>query len=161
MLGLPDGGLQAADGQRVFRAHVDVTLRRAYGVTGNGHAFQYAMGIAFEHAAIHERPRIAFISVADDKFALALGLGHRGPFEAGGVTRAAASPQTAFDHPIDDFHGLHLQQHLMQSLIAVGRDVSFDAFGIDHAAVFEHNRHLLREERMVRVTFLGGRLAAF
>ncbi len=53
--GLLDGGLQPADGKRIFRADVNVTLIGADGVTGDGHALDDGVRVAFENAAVHER----------------------------------------------------------------------------------------------------------
>ena len=68
LLGLLDGGLQPADGQRIFGAHVDEALVRAHRVGRDGHAFQHAVRIAFQHAAVHERAGVALVGVADDVF---------------------------------------------------------------------------------------------
>ena len=69
--GLGDGRLQPLDGQRIFGADVDVGLRRADAVGGDGHAFEQAVRIAFDHGPIHERAGIAFVGVADQIFLVA------------------------------------------------------------------------------------------
>ena len=57
LLRLLDGGLQARDRQRIFRADINKSLVRADGVGGDGHAFEHAVRIAFQNAAVHERAR--------------------------------------------------------------------------------------------------------
>ena len=47
-----------------------IALGRTDGIGGNQHAFEHAVRIAFEHAAIHERAGIAFVGIADDIFLL-------------------------------------------------------------------------------------------
>ena len=49
----------------------------------------------------------------------------------------------------------------MQGLVAIRRDVGFDAFGVHDAAIGQHDGHLLGEERIFRVAELHLRLAAF
>ena len=72
-----------------------IALLRAHGVGRDGHAFQHAVRIAFEHRAVHERAGIAFVGVADDVLFLLAGLGHGAPLEARGIARAAAPAQPA------------------------------------------------------------------
>ncbi len=161
MFGLADGGLQAGDRQRIFGAHVDVTLIGADRVAGDRHAFEHPMGIALEHATVHERPGIALIGVADDEFALALRLGHGRPLKPGRIPGAAPAPQAALDEVVNHLLGLHFQQHLVQRLVTLGGDIGFDALRIDHAAVFQHDGHLLRKEGVRRIALLRRGFAAF
>ena len=74
--------LQALDGQRIFGAHVDEALLRADRVGGDRHAFEHAVRIALQHAAVHEGARVAFVGVADDVLLLLAGLGDRAPLQA-------------------------------------------------------------------------------
>ena len=74
LLGLLDGGLQPADGQRIFGADIDEALVGADRIGGDGHAFEHAVRIALEHAAVHERAGVAFVGVADDVFLLRSGV---------------------------------------------------------------------------------------
>ena len=95
--------LQPLDGQRIFRPDVDVTLVRADRVAGDRHAFEHAMRVAFQHAAVHERAGIAFVGVADHVLlAAAVGLGDRAPLQPGGKAGAAAPAQPALRHLVDD-----------------------------------------------------------
>ena len=67
----------ALHGQRVLGAHVDQRLVGADRARGDHQPLEHAVRIAFHHAAVHERARVALVGVADDVF-LALGL-RRGP----------------------------------------------------------------------------------
>ena len=71
LAGLLDGDIERLDRQRIFRAAVDVALACADRVGGDDHAFDHGMRIAFQHAAVHERARVAFIGVADHVFDIA------------------------------------------------------------------------------------------
>ena len=158
---LLDRRLQPADRQRILRAHVNEALVRPHRVSRDGHAFQHAVRVALQHAAVHERAGIPFVGVANDVFLLAGRLGDRRPLEAGRIARAAAPAQPALDHRIQHFLGGHLPQHVVQGLVTVGRDVGLDALRVHEAAVGQHDGHLLREERMLRVAALHLGLAAF
>ena len=70
-LGLGDGRLQPLDGQRILGADVDVGLRGADAVGGDGHAFDQPVRIALDDGPVHERPGIAFVGVADQVFLVA------------------------------------------------------------------------------------------
>jgi len=106
--------LQAADGQRIFGAHVNETFAGAHGIGGDGHAFENAVRIAFEHAAVHERAGVALVRVADDIFLRAFRLRDRGPFQTGGITRAAAAAQTALDDGVHDLLRHHFAEDVVQ-----------------------------------------------
>jgi hypothetical protein len=103
--GLADGHLQPFDGQGIFAAHVDVAFFGPHGVGGQGHAFQNAMGVAFQNAAVHERAGVAFVAVADDVALGAFRFGHRDPFEAGGIATAAPTAQAAANHFVNHLAG--------------------------------------------------------
>ena len=150
LLGLLDGDLQPRNRQRIFRAHVNKSLVRADRVSRDGHAFEHAVRIAFQNAAVHERAGIAFVGVANDIFFRAGRFGDRAPFETGGKTRAAASAQTALHHRLDHVLRRHFMQRLVQGLVAIRRDVAFDALGIHDAAVREHDGKLFRKKRRIR-----------
>ena len=145
-LGLANRVAQAFDGQRIFGAHIDVAFRRADGIRGDQHAFEHAVGIAFEHAAVHERAGIAFIRVADDIFLSADGFRYRAPLQARGIACSATAAQAALGNLIDDFARRHLGERFDQGTVAVGGNVIFEAIGIDDAGVLQHNFFLALEE---------------
>ncbi len=93
---------KAADRQGVFGADVDVALAGADGVGGDGHAFEDALRIALQDAAVHESAGVALVAVADDVFLGAAGLGDRAPLEAGGIAAAATAAQAALGDLFDD-----------------------------------------------------------
>src|ERR1039457_7152477 len=152
--GLPDGGLQGIPRQRGFGANVEKALLGAHGVGRDGHAFQHAMRVAFEHRAIHERAGIALVGVADDVFFLLAGLGHGAPFEARGIARAAPPAEAAADDLLNRFLRAPPGDGVYQREVAVVGDVVFDALGIDLAAVLQYDLLLALEEGHVRGTFL-------
>ena len=78
-----------------------IALAGADGVGRNRHAFDHAVRIAFQDAAIHERAGVAFVAVADDVLHVAGGLGHRAPLQSGRITAAAAPAQAALGDLLD------------------------------------------------------------
>jgi hypothetical protein len=68
--------------QRVFLAHVDVALGGADGISPEDQAFENAVRIAFEQAAIHVRARISLVAVHDHILGIA-----RGPSELSPTSR--------------------------------------------------------------------------
>jgi hypothetical protein len=150
LLGLPNRRFQPLDRQGIFRAHVDESLARADRVSRHRHAFKNAMWIAFQDAAVHVGSGIPLVAIADDVFLIGDRLGHRSPFQAGRVTRAAAPAQSAVGDDLDDFFGRHLVDHVDQRLVSTVRDVIFDPLRIDRPAVLEGDLHLLFKKRDVR-----------
>ena len=114
------------------------------------------MGVALESRAVHVRARVALVGVADHVL-LALGLLlSELPLHAGREARAAAAAQARLEHLVDDLLGRHLEEHLLDRLVAVARDVVLDLLGVDHAAVDhaavpEDDAVLLLVERDVRL----------
>jgi hypothetical protein len=159
---LGDGGVQALQRQRVFRAAVDIALRCADGVGGDGHALDQAVGVALDDAAVHEGPRVALVGVADHVFGLALGEAGELPLQAGGEAGAAAAPQPGGLHLGQHAARGHLLQHPGQGGVAVAGDGLPDLLGVDQAAVAQRDALLLAVERQLRVArdgvVVGGRL---
>ncbi len=150
--GLGQGGFQTVDRQRIFRADVDIPLAGADGVSGQTHAFDDAVRIAFHDRAIHERARVAFIGVADNKF-LRAGIAFReGPFLPGGETCAAAAAQAGSFHRVDDILGRHLGQGFADGLVTAIGDIFFDFFRIDQTAIAQRNPFL----EPIKRNFIGG-----
>ena len=148
---LANRDLEAVNGERVLRADVDEALRGADRVAGDRHRLEDRMGVALESRAVHVRARVALVGVADHVL-LALGLLlSELPLHAGREARAAAAAQARLEHLLDDLLGRHLEEHLLDRLVAVARDVVLDLLGVDHAAVAEHDAVLLLVERDVRL----------
>ena len=111
----------------------------------------HSVGIAFEHASIHERAGISLVAVADDVLPFSARLLHDAPLEPRRIARAAAAPQSAPTDFLDHLLGRHFVDGLGERGVAAGPDVLVDAVRIDEAAVFEHDLQLRREERNARV----------
>jgi len=118
------------------------------------------VGVALEDAAVHERPGIALVRVADHVLLGGGRLGHGGPFEAARVAGAPAAAEPALDHRVDHVLGRHLAKHGVQGAVAFGLDVRLDALRVDLPAVGQHDGMLFLEEGVAGVTPLYGRLGA-
>ncbi len=136
-------GLQARDRQRILGTHVDVALAGANGIGRDGHALNNPLRVALEHAAVHEGAGVALVAIADDVLQLAGRLGHRAPLEAGRVTAAATSTQSAFGDLTNHAGWRHVAECGQQRLIAVARNVVVNLFRVNVAGVFKHHVHLL------------------
>jgi hypothetical protein len=91
---LRNGEVERLHRQRIFRAAVNVAVTCANRVRADDHAFDHRMRIAFKHAAVHERARVAFIGITDHIFGAVLYLTGETPFASRREARAAASAQT-------------------------------------------------------------------
>ncbi len=151
LAGLADRDLEALDGEGVFRADVDVALVRAHGVAADDHRLEDGVGIALQGRAVHVRAGVALVRVADHVL-LSLGLlGGRLPLDAGGEPGAAAAAEARLLHLGDNLLGRHLEEHLLERLVAVAGDVVLDLLRVDDAAVAEDDAELLLVERDVRL----------
>src|SRR5271167_5113955 len=97
------------------------------------------MRIALDLIAIHVGAGIALIGIADDELLVGNRFAEELPLVAGQESRAAAAAQLGGFHLLDDLLGLFVDQGLVQRLIAADRDVLLDIFGIDEAAVSQHD----------------------
>ena len=148
---LTDGDLEALDGERVFRADVDEALGGADRVAGDRHGLEDGVGIAFQRGAVHVRAGVALVGVADHVL-LALGLLLRElPLHSGREARAAAAAQARLQDLLHHLLRRHLEEHLLDGLVAVARDVVLDLLRVDDAAVAQHDAVLLLVERDVRL----------
>jgi hypothetical protein len=148
-LGLGDGRLEPLDRQGIFGPEVDVGLRGADAVGGDGHALDQPMGIALDHRTVHERARVALVGVADEVLVVAGRAAGELPLLPGGKAAAAPAPQSAgLDH-VADLVGRQLLEGLGQGLVAAAGHVLFDLRGIDDSTVGQHPTLLRREEGML------------
>jgi hypothetical protein len=147
--GVGDGRLEPLDGQGIFGPKVHIGLRGADRIGGDGHAFDQAMRIALDNGAVHERPGIAFIGVADQVFLIAGRLPGEFPFLARWKASAASTSQSALLDHVAHRLGRHAAQNFHQRRVASPGDVLFDPSRIDQAAVGQHPASLRREERML------------
>ena len=149
---LADCDLETLDGKRILRADVDVALVGADGITADHHRLKHRVGIAFQRRTVHVRARVALVRVADHVL-LTLRLLRRGlPLHASREARAATTAETGLLHLFDDLLRRHLEENLLERLVAVTRDVILDLLGIDHAAVAKNDTELLLVERDVRLS---------
>jgi len=166
-VGLSNGGFQPVNGQRIFLPTIDETLARAHGETGNGHALNHRVRIAFQNGPVHERAGVTFVGVADDILHVAGGFAAQLPLEAGGKAAAAAAAQPGFLDFADDFLRRPGAENAGQGAVAVAGDVFLDFFRIDPPAIAQGDAHLLggegeiaeRRERLDGLRFIGGRVA--
>ena len=61
--GLFDGDSQVLDRQRIFHAHIDITLAGPQGEGPDNHPLQNGMGITLHEGPVHEGPRIPFVAI--------------------------------------------------------------------------------------------------
>ena len=120
---LREGRAQHLTRERVFEAHVDVTLARPDRVAREDHALDERVRVVFHQVAVNVSARVALIGVGDDVF-LAGGLGsHRAPLAPGGEARAAASTQLrSFDRSEHLFR--RLPERLLERAVAAELFVS-------------------------------------
>ncbi len=141
-----DGEAEALHGEGIFRPHVDVADGGAQGDGGEGHALDHAIGVAFHETAVHERPGVAFVAVADDVFLIGFLLRHEPPLAPGRETGAAAAAQAGgFDFRQHEL-GLLRGERLGQRGIAVVREIVVEAFWINDAAIAQHDLALMAIE---------------
>src|SRR5579884_1042620 len=124
-LRLPNSRLQPFDCQGIFRANVDVSFVSSDSIGGYCHAFQYAMGVAFQNAAVHERAGITLVGVADHKFTRPASLGNGAPLQASGIARATATTQTTARDLINDLARCQIGQRVGQLLISTNDEIVF------------------------------------
>src|SRR5208283_2259207 len=163
--GLCDGRFEPVDGERVFFAAVNDAFPRAHRVTGDGHAFEDGVRIAFEDRPVHERAGIALVGVADDVLDVAGRFAAQFPFHAGREPPAAAAAQAGFLDFANDFLGRPRGEGAGECAVTVAGDVLFNFFWIDDAAVGEHDPDLFAGEWQVtelrdvlnRLRLVGGR----
>ena len=157
-----DGSPEPFDGQRVFGADVDQSVRGARAVAVDGHRFEDRVGIAFEDRTVHECARIPFVGVADHVFAVGFRIARDLPLQAGGETASAAPPQAGVDDLLQHVVGLHAE-HFGQGCVAVAGDVFADVLGVDEPAVPQGDAQLrLVELHVLAVGYVlprvGGRV---
>ncbi len=137
---------EPSHGLRVFRADVHIPGVSADGIRCNGHPFQDRVGIALQHAAVHECPRIPFVPIADDVLVCVFGRLGQPPLRASREARTAPSAQAGIGNDGDNLRGRHLDEDLLQRAIAIPRLVLIQAGGIDYTAVSEDDAPLPGED---------------
>ena len=139
---LVDRDFQALDGDRILRAHINISLVGTNRITSDRHGLQHGVRVALEHRTVHKRARVALVGVAADIFlAGRLRLG-KVPLEPCRETSAAAAAQAGRFENFDHIVRRHLGQHPAERLIAVVGDVFVDILRVDNAAVAQRDTHL-------------------
>ncbi len=125
------------------------------GNTGDDHAFDDPVRIAFHHGAVHKGSGIALVSVADNVF-FRFGLAqYLLPFPSGGETGAASSTQACIGDLLYDLFRRHIEQGLGYGTVTADGDIFDDGFSVDVAAVFQGYPHLLFIEGNVILALIG------
>src|SRR5659263_312858 len=78
LLGLVQSDAEILDGAGVLRAAVDVPLVGAHCVGADQHALDHGVSVALQEPAVHERPGVAFVGVADHVLLIAVLCGRGG-----------------------------------------------------------------------------------
>ncbi len=141
-LGRCDGGADMAHRDRIFAPDVDKPLGRTGRIGGDDQPFDHAERIGFEHGAIHERARIAFISVADHVLGRAFGSPRDVPLDRRRETGAAPAAKPGGPHAADDLLGREAREARVERLQPVACAVVPDRQRVDLAAVLEHDADL-------------------
>ena len=153
--GLLDRPPQVDDRQLVLGADVDEAPIGPHCVGGDRHALQHAVRITLQHAAVHEGAGVALIGIADNHLALTRHLGHRCPFQTGGIAGAATAAQAAAADRLDHLGRGALLHGAAQLLVGAALDRRFDPLRVDQAAVLQHDAPLPREEGPLGVDLLS------
>src|SRR5450756_841241 len=87
--------LQVKEGAGVLRAAVDVPVVGAHCVGADQHALDHGVSVALQEPAVHERPGVAFVGVADHVLLVAVLCGRELPLAPRREAGAAAAAQPA------------------------------------------------------------------
>ncbi len=116
----------------------------------DGHPLEHRVRIALEHRAVHERPRIALVGVADDELPAARRHAREAPLHARQEARTPSASQPRVDQVLDDRLRIIDLEHLLQRLVAARGQVLLNVLRIDLPAVAQHDPLLPIEVRRVR-----------
>ena len=137
---------EAVDGQRIFGADVDQSFGGTDGVTADAHRFYNRVRVAFHDGAVHEGAGVAFVGVADNVLYVRYLLTGKFPFQAGGETATATSPQSGAFDDVDDVGRLFVEKAVGQCEVSFTGDVFFYIFGVDESAVAQGDAELFPVE---------------
>ena len=128
--------------------NVDVALDGAGRHGGDEHALDDEVGVALHEDAVDPGAGVAFVGVADEVAGLGGGVAEEVPLAAGGEAGAAASPEAALEHELDDGLGLHIEGGNEAFVAPVGK-VVIDVLGVDLTAVGHQAADLAPHEGVV------------
>ena len=164
---LAQGQPQPLDRQRILSPHIHVALIGAHRKSSDRQPLDQPVGIALQHAAVHEGTRVALVGVAHHGAGAGGLQGHRVPLQAGGIAGTAPAAQAAALHLVAHLLRGELGQHPLQLGVGAVSDGVVDRLGIHQPAALQHHRLLQGEERMggiqpllgqrVRLAQAGGR----
>jgi len=122
----------------VFGANVEEALLGADSDRRDRQALDNPVGVRFEHQTIHERARIALVSVADHVFGSLL-RARQSPLATGGKAGTAATAKTRGGQGVDHRFGARRAQAARELPVASSFAVFLDRARVDRAAVLEHD----------------------
>ena len=108
------------------------------------------MRIAFQYGTIHERSRVALVSVAADILLICLVCCRKFPLQASRESCSATSAKSAVQDHLDHFFRLHRGKNRAKRFISARTDIFLDILRIDHAAVAKRDSVLL----LIKLGFL-------
>ncbi len=132
--------------QRILRADVQIPFMGTNRSRRDDHALDHAIWIRFEDHTVHERARVALVTVADDVLGLVVGIRHRPPLDTRGESRSTAPSQTAVENCFDGFIALGVGEYLFHRIEAAVGDVLFDVNRVDVSTALGGDVFLSREE---------------
>ncbi len=100
--GLLQGEADMLDRQGVFVADVDIARGSAHSVGADDDAFENAVRVGLQQAAVHERAGIALVGIADDVLGLSVGSVGRLPLASGGKACPASAAQSRALDDVND-----------------------------------------------------------
>ena len=137
-----DGDVYMLHSDRVFRPDVYKAPARTYRVGGNDHTFNHPVWVTFKQSPVHERARIALISIADEIFFIARRFSAEIPFHPCRESRSSSASKTRFDHLIYNLLRFCFSNGLYRGDISAPFDKIFNTLGVDLPAVFQHEPFL-------------------
>ena len=146
---LLDCVFQTPDGKRVFRTDVDDGASGSDGIGRDCKSLNQTVRIPLNERAVHERPGVALIRIADHIFLVAGGIQGELPLGPRREAAASAPAQSAQFHLFADFRRRHGVKRLRERAVPAACQIFFNRSGIDNAAVLKHAESLSAEKRML------------
>ena len=141
--GLTDRDLQTFHRDWILCTNIDISLGRADRISCDRHCFQYDMRIAFQYGTVHERSRVALVSVAADILLICLVCRRKFPLQASRESCPATTAKSAVQNHLDNLFRLHRGKNRAKRFISARTDIFLDILRIDHAAVAKRDSVLL------------------
>ena len=142
LLRLLNGDAQTLHRDGILRADIEVAVVGADGVACDDHALDDRQRVSFQDGTVHERARIALVTVADDELVGTFHVLRELPLAAAREAAAAASAETGGKDFVDDLLGAHGQSAL-HSLESAHSHGFLHVLGVDDAAAVQSHAALL------------------